>query len=41
MAVRIMSDKKFARLEVLRDLDGQRLTAQARGGSHRGAGDHP
>lgn len=29
MTVRIMSDKELARLEVLRDLDGQRLTAQA------------
>jgi predicted DNA-binding transcriptional regulator YafY len=29
MTVRIMSDKELARLEVLRDLDGERLTAQA------------
>jgi transposase len=29
MTVRIMSDKELARLEVLRDLDAQRLTAQA------------
>jgi predicted DNA-binding protein (UPF0251 family) len=29
MTVHIMSDKELARLEVLRDLDGQRLTAQA------------
>jgi hypothetical protein len=29
MAVRIMSDKELTRLEVLRDLDGPRLTAQA------------
>jgi transposase len=29
MRVRIMSDKELARLEVLRDLDAQRLTAQA------------
>jgi Helix-turn-helix domain len=31
MAVRIMSDKELTRLEVLRDLDHQRLTAQAAG----------
>lgn len=29
MAVRSMSDKELARLEVLRDLDSQRLTAAA------------
>ncbi len=29
MAVRIMSDKELARFEVLRDLDHERLTAQA------------
>jgi Helix-turn-helix domain len=29
MTVRIMSDKELTRLEVLRDLDHQRLTAQA------------
>ena len=29
MAFRIMSDKELARFEVLRDLDHQRLTAQA------------
>ena len=31
MTVRIMSDKELSRLEVLRDLDHQRLTAQAAG----------
>lgn len=31
MAVRIMSDKELTRLEVLRELDHQRLTAQAAG----------
>lgn len=31
MTVRIMSDKEVSRLEVLRDLDHQRLTAQAAG----------
>ena len=29
MTIRVMSDKELARLEVLRDLDGERLTAQA------------
>jgi len=29
MAVRIMSDKELSRFEVLRDLDHERLTAQA------------
>ena len=30
MTVRIMSDKELARLEVLRDLDHQRLTTRPR-----------